>query len=69
MKIGDLVRFKITPYDTPKALVNRLWGIVIDDKPYPPAGFLDIKVRVLWQNTNISLIRRARLEVINDQVS
>ncbi len=66
MKVGDMVRFKITPYDTSKSLASRLCGIVIDDKPYPPAGFLDIKVRVLWQNTNISLIRRARLEVINE---
>jgi len=63
MKIGDLVRFKeaIRPLSD-----KRLHGIVIDDSPYPPVGFLDIKVRVLWQNENISLVQTARLEMISE---
>lgn len=62
MKAGDIVRFKEGIVET----LDDLWGIVIDDSPYPPASFLDIKVRVMWQNKNISLVQKARLEVISE---
>jgi|TARA_Y100000034_G_scaffold134388_1_gene202655 hypothetical protein len=61
VKAGDIVRFK----EGIRARAD-LWGIVIDDSPYPPASFLDIKVRVMWQNKNISLVQKARLEVISE---
>ena len=63
MKVGDLVRFKDAIRSSSD---KRLYGIVIDDSPYPPAGFLDIKVRVMWQNENISLVQKAQLEKIDD---
>jgi hypothetical protein len=63
VKVGDMIRFKEAIHLSSD---ERLYGIVIDDSPYPPAGFLDIKVRVLWQNENISLVQKARLEVISE---
>ena len=63
MKIGDLVKIQ----DISRSPTDcRLHGVIVDENPYEPAGVLDIKVRVMWQNGIIGLIRQRRLEVINE---
>ena len=63
MKIGDLVKIQ----DVSRSPTDcRLSGVILDDKPYPPAGNLDVKVQVMWQNGVVGLIPVSRLEVINE---
>ena len=63
MKVGDLVKI----LDVSRSPTDcRLSGVVLDDKPYPPAGNLDVKVQVMWQNGVVGLIPVSRLEVINE---
>ncbi len=63
MKIGDLVKI----LDASRSPADcRLSGVILDDKPYPPAGNLDVKIQVMWQNGVIGLIPASRLEVINE---
>ena len=63
MKVGDLVKIQ---YVSRSPTDCRLSGIILDDKPYPPAGNLDVKVQVMWQNGVVGLIPVSRLEVINE---
>lgn len=63
MKLGDLVKIQDvsrSPSDC------RSCGVILDANPYPPAGQLDVKVQVMWQNGIVGLIHVRRLEVINE---
>ena len=63
MKVGDLVKIQ----DVSRSPTDcRLYGVIIDDKPYKPTGLLDVKVRVMWQNNMCGLIPVSRLEVISE---
>ena len=63
MKAGDLVKIQDvsrSPTD------NRLIGVILDPEPYPPAGMLDRKAQIMWQNGVIGYIPIMRLERIDN---